>query len=137
MWTFYSRALLPSRGAGALDDVVNSTEVLRQEREEVRKQPDEGVHLYGLFIEGCRWDKMGNKLADSEPKVLFAPMPVVLVSGQLASDATKGGQIYSAPCYKNPKRTALNFIFALDLRTEDPPSKWTLRGCCLLTSKDV
>jgi len=121
----------------ALDDVVNSTEVLRYERDEVRKQPDEGVHLYGLFIEGCRWDKPGNKLADSEPKVLFASMPVVLVSGQLASDAAKGGQNYSAPCYNNPKRTALNFIFAVDLRTEDPPSKWTLRGCCLLTSKDV
>ena len=53
----------------ALDDVVNHTEVLRHERDEVRKGPDEGIYIYGLFLEGCRWDKAGNRLADSEPKV--------------------------------------------------------------------
>ena len=112
-------------------------QVLRAEREEVRKQPDEGVHVYGLFIEGCRWDKQGNRLAESEPKVLFAPVPVLLVSGQLASEKQTGGHLYSAPCYKNPSRTDRNFIFAVDLRTEEQPTKWTLRGVCLLTSKDI
>ena len=55
----------------ALDDVVNLTRVVNMEREEVRKGPDEGVYIYGLFLDGCRWDKPGNKLADSVPKVLF------------------------------------------------------------------
>ena len=41
----------------ALDDVINLTEVLRAERDEVRKGPDEGCYFYGLFLEGCKWDK--------------------------------------------------------------------------------
>lgn len=99
----------------ALDDVVNCTEVLRQEREDVRKGPDEGAYFYGLFLEGCKWDKPGNKLTDSDPKVLFAPLPVLHVTGALAVSggaAASGAPTYSCPCYKNPKRTGLNFICA-------------------------
>ena len=120
----------------ALDDVVNLTKVVNMEREEVRKGPDEGVYIYGLFLDGCRWDKPGNKLADSVPKVLFAPLPVLLVTGQLQSERKLDAYSYSAPCYKNKTRRGLNFIFPVDLRSEEPPQKWILRGVCLLCSKD-
>ena len=120
----------------ALDDVVNLTRVVNMEREEVRKGPDEGVYIYGLFLDGCRWDKQGNKLADSVPKVLFAPLPVLLVTGQLANEKKADSYSYSAPCYKNKTRRGLNFIFPVDLRSEEPTQKWTLRGVCLLCSKD-
>ena len=36
-----------SRDGWALDDVVNATDVLRIEREEARKAPDEGVYIHG------------------------------------------------------------------------------------------
>ena len=45
--------------------------------------------------------KPGNKLADSVPKVLFAPLPVLLVTGQLASEKKNDAYSYSAPCYKS------------------------------------
>ena len=98
-----------------------------------------GVYLCGLFLDGCRWDKAGNKLADSAPKMLYAPLPVHYVIDVLESDKKTGdaGFSFNAPCYKSPKRTYPNFIFAVDLvRTEEPPSKWVLRGVCLLTMKD-
>merc|ERR1712072_1093076 len=120
------------------DDVVNHTEVLRHESDEVRKGPDEGVYIRGLSLEGCRWDKHGQRLAESEAKVLFSPLPVLWVTGALAGakapDAPYG---YKCPCYKSPRRTDLNFIFAVNLRSEEPPAKWVLRGVALLTSKDV
>jgi len=125
-----------SKEGWALDDVVNLTKVVNMEREEVRKGPDEGVYIYGLFLDGCRWDKSGNKLADSVPKVLFAPLPVLLVTGQLQSERKLDAYSYSAPCYKNKTRRGLNFIFPVDLRSEDPPIKWIWRGVCLLCSKD-
>ena len=34
------------------------------------------------------------------------------------------------------KRTGLNFISTFPLRTEDPPSKWIMRGVALLCSVD-
>jgi len=120
----------------ALDDVVNLTRVVNMEKEEVRKGPDEGVYIHGLFLDGCRWDKPGNKLADSVPKVLFAPLPVLLVTGQLSSERKADSYSYSCPTYKNKTRRGLNFIVAVDLRSEEPPQKWILRGVCLLCSKD-
>jgi dynein heavy chain len=105
----------------------------------VRKGPDEGCYFYGLYLEGSRWDKSGNKLADSEPKVLFAPLPVLHVTGKLEDKdkAASGTPQYNCPCYKNPKRTGLNFIFEVNLRSEEHASKWVLRGVCLLTSTDA
>ena len=125
-----------SKEGWALDDVVNLTRVVNFEKDEVKRGPDEGVYIYGLFLDGCRWDKAGTKLADSNPKVLFAQLPVLLVTGQLATDRKAEAYSYSSPCYTNKTRRGLNFIFAVDLRSEDPPQKWTLRGVCLLCSKD-
>jgi dynein heavy chain len=121
----------------ALDDVVNYSEVMRQEREEVRKGPDEGIYIYGLFLDCAKWDKAHDRLADSDPKVLFAPLPVLWITGVLAGTGKdKKTMYYTSPCYMAPKRTGLNFITSIDLRTEDPPNKWILRGVCLLTTTD-
>ena len=106
------------------------------EREEVRRPPDEGIYVHGLFLDGCRWDKPGQKLTDSNPKVLYAPLPVLLVTGVLLSEKKTDAYSYTCPCYKNPQRGGKNFIFAVDLASGDPPQKWTLRGVALLASKE-
>ena len=76
------------------------------------------------------------RLADSEPKVLYAPLPLLHVTGVLAANKDAGAGAYNCPCYKSPKRGGLHFVFDVDLRTEDPPARWILRGVCLLTTKD-
>jgi len=120
----------------ALDDVVNYTEVMKHEKDELKKPPDEGIYIHGLFLDGCRWDKGSFKLVDSEPKKLYAPLPVLLVTGVLASEKSGKGDNYECPVYRNPKRTGLNFIVSVDLRTEDAASHWIRRGVCLLCSKE-
>ena len=91
--------------------------------------------MYGLFLEGCSWHGKENKLVDSEPKKLYTALPVLAVTGKLAKDnVTKN--TYDAPAYRVKKRTGLNFITTFPLRTEDPPSKWVLRGVALLCSVD-
>ena len=121
----------------ALDDVINSFEVLRQERDEVKKGPEEGIYIYGLFLDCAKWEKAKDRLADSDPKVLFAPLPVLWITGCL-STASKSDKnmYYDAPLYKAPKRTGLNFISSVQLRTEEQPQKWTLRGVALLATID-
>jgi len=121
----------------ALDDVVMTSEVTHppKELEHLKEAPSEGVYLYGLYLDGCSWSGKENRLVDSEPKKLFTPLPVLYVTGVLARDKKKEGN-YAAPCYRVKQRTGLNYIEKLELRTEDPPSKWIMRGVGLLTTID-
>ena len=41
------------------------------------KPAEEGVYVYGPFCEACRWNRETKLLDESEPKVLFSPMPVM------------------------------------------------------------
>ena len=121
----------------ALDDVVMTSEVTHPPKtfEMLKDEPNEGVYIYGLFLEGCGWDGKANKMVDSEPKKLYAALPVLYVTGKQAKDnVTKN--TYDAPTYRVKKRTGLNFISTFPLRTEDPPSKWIMRGVALLCSVD-
>jgi dynein heavy chain len=121
----------------ALDDVVMTSEVTHPPKtfEALKDEPSEGVYIYGLFLEGCGWDGKANKMVDSEPKKLYAALPVLYVTGKQAKDnVTKN--TYEAPTYRVKKRTGLNFISTFPLRTEDPPSKWITRGVALLCSVD-
>ncbi|KAG8468097.1 hypothetical protein KFE25_007149 [Diacronema lutheri] len=121
----------------ALDDVISTYEVQKAEKDEVKRGPEEGIYVYGLFLDGCKWDKERGRLVDSDPKVLYALLPVIHVSACLQSaKKVDPNHNYICPLYKNPSRTGLNFISPVDLRTEEPPNKWTLRGVCLLCSKD-
>mgnify|MGYP003328723950 CR=1 FL=1 len=71
---------------------------------------------------------------------LLAPPPrgrlrLHRVGGPLwAAEKKADAYSYACPCYANPKRGGLNFIFTVDLRSEDPPQKWILRGVALLAS---
>lgn len=78
-------------------------------------------------------------------QVLFTSLPVVhvyAVSSATAVDSRRQGVggvggvggvcLYSCPVYKKPRRTDLNFIFSLQLRSVQPAEHWTLRGAALL-----
>jgi len=67
----------------ALDDVVDSTEILQHDIERLRDGPAEGVYIRGLFLEGARWTKSdGGRLDELEGKLTYVPMPVVHVSAK-------------------------------------------------------
>ena len=81
----------------ALDDVMNYSEVLKQEKDEVKKGPDEGIYVHGLFLDCAKWDKAKDKLADSDPKVLFAPLPVLWITGVQHTEKKSGWGFAATP----------------------------------------
>lgn len=50
---------------------------LVQEEENIYTPPDDGVYVYGLFLEGARWDKNTQCLNEALPRILYDTMPLV------------------------------------------------------------
>ncbi|KAK3271929.1 hypothetical protein CYMTET_19745, partial [Cymbomonas tetramitiformis] len=61
----------------ALNSMVVHTEVTKLLPEEALDPPLEGAYIHGFFLEGARWDTRSSRLADSHPKELHPPLPVV------------------------------------------------------------
>merc|ERR1711865_1212772 len=116
----------------SLDDIALSTEVVPLEREDVEKKEPlpEGVYVWGLFLEAAAWNKSKGILVDAAPKKLFATLPCLFVTAIRRQEVRTSGQ-YMCPCYTVPARTGLYFVFLANLKTEDPPNYWTMRGTAL------
>jgi len=130
----------------ALDDIVYHTEVQPFERfESVKSQPQEGAYIHGLYLEGACYSKEFQGLAESEPKVLYTPLPVLWVSANLKDTETKHRRDhygvqgpYDCPTYKYRTKTDRFFIFYVTLKCtpEKNPAFWTLRAASLLCNTD-
>lgn len=91
----------------------------------------EGVYIYGLYLDGAAWDRRNCRLVESQVKVLFVPLPVVHMYA-VNSTAPKDPGLYPCPVYKKPCRTDLTYITAIYLKTSQKPTHWVMRGVALL-----
>lgn len=120
----------------ALDDVVLYSEVLDQDEPKKLKGPvEEGVLIHGLFLEGCVWDKAKKQFAESAPKELFSPLPILHITA-LTSERRKAklgnSMYYTCPIYTQTKRTGQFYVQCVSMRTDRDPLHWTMRGVALL-----
>ena len=112
-----------------VDTVQFGHKLLSEEPDELKSKPSSGCYIYGLFLEGARWDKRNNTLTDPKPKELFAPMPVIHLVPEVdrAPNPPDGG-IYRCPVYKILTRTgalsttghSTNFVFWLEVPSTKP-----------------
>ncbi|KAL8275068.1 hypothetical protein Esti_000947 [Eimeria stiedai] len=94
----------------------------------VEEIPDDGCLVYGIFLEGCRWDPEKRTLAPSRPKVLFEKLPVLWFLPQQGGERDSAA-IYMCPLYKVPSRQgtlsttghSTNYITSIELPCVDPP----------------
>jgi dynein heavy chain len=113
---------------------------------EPEKPPPDGVYIYGLFIEGCRWDASKATLAESEPKQLFTEMPQIwLKVAETSSLGDRSGEndgFYETPVYRTTERRgtlsttghSTNFVMDMFLPSDLPQSHWVKRGVALFCS---
>jgi len=120
----------------------------KKTKEQLKKPPKDGVFTYGLFIEGARWDKEAHELAESRPKVLFEPGPVIWLKPTVADELPKtkdglviGGSYYNCPVYKTGDRRGVlattghstNFVMYLKFPSTVDQGHWIERGVACLT----
>jgi dynein heavy chain len=56
----------------AIDQIDFDFEVMSDpSKYDLQKGPEDGAYIYGLFLEGCRWNSETSVLAESQPKVLY------------------------------------------------------------------
>eukprot|EP00644_Phytophthora_capsici_P000329 jgi/Phyca11/5088/fgenesh1_pm.PHYCAscaffold_4_\ len=112
-------------------------------RHDYAQPPPDGVYVRGLFLEGAKWDKGTNELAESDPKVLFSLAPVLLFRPVKKLEMSQRSS-YSCPVYKTSERRgtlsttghSTNFICFIRLPTSRPESHWVARGVAMLSQLD-
>jgi len=104
----------------------------------IASKPEDGCYIYGLFLQGCRWDASRKSLVDSRPKELFTTFPVMWLKPEVERKAPITG-MYECPIYKTLIRAgtlsttghSTNFVLFVEIPTTAPGSKWIKAGVAL------
>ena len=105
-------------------------------------QPDDGVYISGLYLEGGWWDKKRKALVDQPPNQRFYKMPIIHFIPKEQNDFR--GNMYNCPLYKTLLRAgtlsttgqSTNFILEVQLPCDKTPDMWILRGVALFCELD-
>jgi dynein heavy chain len=89
-------------------------------------------------MDGARWDREHQVIADQFPSEMYNKMPLIWFKPQ--EDYKPDPEEYSCPIYKTSVRAGMlsttgqstNFIVAVELQTKEVPKVWTLRAAAML-----
>uniref|UniRef100_A0A673MQT0 Dynein axonemal heavy chain 11 n=1 Tax=Sinocyclocheilus rhinocerous TaxID=307959 RepID=A0A673MQT0_9TELE len=115
-----------------LDKMNLTVDVTKKFKEEFNQSAREGAYIYGLYMEGARWDIQGGTIAEARLKELTPSMPVIAVRA-IPNDRQETRNTYECPVYKTKLR-ANTYIWTFSLKTRERPAKWVLAGVALLLS---
>uniref|UniRef100_A0A3P8NT94 Dynein axonemal heavy chain 11 n=1 Tax=Astatotilapia calliptera TaxID=8154 RepID=A0A3P8NT94_ASTCA len=115
-----------------LDKVNLTVDVTKKFKEEFNQPAREGAYVYGLYMEGARWDTQTGVITEARLKELTPTMPVISVRA-VPSDRQETRNIYECPLYKTKIRGP-TYVWTFSLKTRERPAKWVLAGVALLLS---
>lgn len=113
---------------------------------EVEQGPEDGIYINGLWLDGAKWtpqpeSESGGFLQESEPGVMYSPLPVIHFRPAQNSDAAPPGT-YACPLYKTSVRAGVlsttgqstNYVLsvALPVREGTDEDTWVRQGVALL-----
>uniref|UniRef100_A0A8C9IS29 Dynein axonemal heavy chain 17 n=1 Tax=Piliocolobus tephrosceles TaxID=591936 RepID=A0A8C9IS29_9PRIM len=113
-----------------LDKMCLSVEVTKKNREDMTAPPREGSYVYGLFMEGARWDTQTGVIADARLKELTPAMPVIFIKA-IPVDRMETKNVYECPVYKTRIRGP-TYVWTFNLKTKEKAAKWVLAAVALL-----
>ena len=127
----------------AVDTLKIGCEMTDKDPQEITAFPASGAYVYGLFMEGGRFDRTSMTMLDSIPRVLFDTMPCIWLKPVIAEEYNPLG-VYTCPLYKTSIRAgtlsttghSTNFVVALTIPSSYEPDYWVRKGCAMLCMLD-
>jgi dynein heavy chain len=131
-----------------IDRIDFTTKVLDfKDETEISSGPDDGCYIYGLFLEGARWDAESRLLAESKPKELYTSMsplhlePMLDRTWKVSPLVRSREGFYICPVYKTLVRAgtlsttghSTNFVIPLEIPSDRPEHHWIKRGVAFFT----
>jgi dynein heavy chain len=128
-----------------IDDVVFDPECCPEHinKDTVKQGPPDGVYIFGMFLDGCKWNYSKMVLDESDPKVLFSGAPTMLLKPVRTADLRKFNA-YRCPLYKTSDRRGVlattghssNYVMPVPMPSNHDAQHWIRRGVCMLLSLD-
>jgi len=127
----------------SIDSLSFDFEVLRISHENITEKPEDGCYIYGLFLEGARWDAETHKLAESRPKELYTHMAPIWLKPVADRKVPESG-MYVCPCYKTLQRAgtlsttghSTNFVLSIEVPSDKSQQHWIKRAVALICALD-
>ena len=124
----------------AIDGLQFEFYIMREfeEIEDIKEGPADGVYIYGLYLEGARFEEESCLMKESLPGMIYSLLPVLHF--QPATNHKQPVGTYACPVYKTAVRKGVlsttgmstNFVVTIELPTEHTEQKWVLAGVAAL-----
>jgi len=109
--------------------------------QDIKEKPEDGCYIYGMFLEGARWDPKRHVLSNSKPKELYSDVPLIWLVPKNERVPPKEG-IYNCPIYKVLSRAgtlsttghSTNFVMFMELPSKDSEDTWIRAGVAIFLS---
>jgi len=113
------------------------TEITPKAAEEIDTVPpkNEGAYIFGMFVEGARYDLNNKVIEESHPKEMFSIVPVIWCKAYIFVEGRPEKFIYQCPVYKTVFRGP-TYVFTAQIPTKKPARKWILAGVACIMDVD-
>jgi dynein heavy chain len=118
-----------------LDKLIIVTEPtsidLRNQKDSITL-PKDGIMIYGMHLQGARWDEENRIIDESKPREDYCVMPVINCKTEDTSKIkAEDKTVYNCPVYRTTKRDA-TYVFTAQFKTKANAAKWTIAGVAVI-----